>query len=209
MDFKEVGNSQLREVSPTVALKDGKVLKPISLLHNKEKNILLIFVLAPIQGIEWEISDLIEEVYNETKARELIIPDGFIGPTEGEVYYLTHKDKDTAIKKHAEKLEDAVLTGVIPALLLKDVSLLGIFGNLSSSEQARIKASSGIPSNKIAVNVLKVLNAYLNLSVDTKTLEEMGEEIEKQFGEYMEQITQQKEQQNNQQDIQKPTRYIR
>jgi len=207
MNFKEVGNSQLREVSPTVALKEGKVLKPISILHNKEHNILLIFVLAPIQGIEWEISDLIETIYKETKAKELIIPDGFVGPTEGEVYYLSHKNSDATIKKYAQRLNDAVLTGVIPALLLKDISLIGIFGNLSSSEHAQIKATSGIPSNKIAIKVVDVLNPYLNLSIDTKKLEEMGEEIEKEFGEYMNQITQDQTQ-HKQQDRKQPTQYI-
>ena len=62
----------------------------MSVLYNKENNIIVVFVLAPTAGIEWEIADAIEEISKSKKAKETIVTDGITVKSGEAVYYLSN-----------------------------------------------------------------------------------------------------------------------
>ena len=180
MAFSEIGSSQLREVPPVIALRQGRMFKPMSVLYNKEKNLIVIFILAPTAGIEWEIADTVETVSKNLKAKETIITDGITINSKDPVYYLSNycnSNDCENLNKKIKPVKNSVVGGVTSALLMKDMKVLCFLGNLMGEANNQ----EFLSPVKSAVNVLDVLNWYLKLRIDTSKLEKLGEQMEKEL----------------------------
>lgn len=185
-DFTEVGSSQLRDVPPLLAYYEGQMLKPASMFYNEERNLLILLVLAPTAGIEWELADMIKELAAKTDAEKVIIPDAVMAEGESDIFYLANHEikEDLGLK-----IQNAFLSGLPSALLMeKDVRVMVIMGNIGSTERSTIKAMSGIPSISVAIQILNRLGDILGIPIKTDKLEEQNKNIEKRLEEYINQM---------------------
>lgn len=191
MDFREIGGSQLREVPPIITLKDGKILKPLSIFYNEENNIVAVIVVAPSMGIEWQIADIIKKLYDKMEAKEIVVAEGISSGTEDKAYYITNygiaKEKIGAVKP----LESSIISGVTSALLMTDAKVLCMLGNLPVSKDSRVT-----PANA-AAEVIGNLNSYLGLKVGTEQLEKLGEDMESQMQQFIDMLDKEKRSQQN------------
>ncbi len=202
MGFQEIGSSQLREVPPVIAYRNGKMMKPMSVLYNKKHNIIVIFILAPAGGIEWEIADTIEKVAKNMDAKQVIIADGTRIESEKKVHYLSNfcdKNDCANIEKKAEPVKNAIVGGVTSALLMKDMNVLCFLGNLYQEDQEQGNAIPEMPGTgmmspaKSAVNVIEVYNWYLKLKINTNKLVELGDKMEKEFQGFIDRLQKMKQ----------------
>ncbi len=187
LDFEEIGSICLREVPPIIAVRDDRVLKPVEILYNKKNNILLVFILAPTKGMEWEISDIVEEVYQKTGAKQIVVPEGVLTGLDENLFYFANFE--TERENPAKPLKNSVISGIASALTLKEnMNVLILFGNMGGKTQAQMKAAGKIPSNKAAAYVVEGINKYLGTEIGTEALKERGEDIEEQLNDYMAKI---------------------
>ncbi len=192
LDFHPIGSSQLREVPPVMAFKDGRMYKPLSILYNKKNNIVVIFILAPTHGIEWEIADTIEKIAKGVNSDEIIITDGITINSDDRMFYLSNycsKNECKRLNKNAKPVKNSVVEGVTSALLMKDLNVLCFLGNLVQSKDDR----QPMPPAKAAVNVIGTLNWYLDLKIGTKKLEELGDKMQQEFQKFISRLEEMKE----------------
>lgn len=183
MQFREIGSTQLKNVPPILVIKDKRILKPVSVLYNKKSNIIVIMVLAPPGGNEWQIADLIEKVYEKLDAKELIVVDGFVSSKKDKVFYAANFKKK--FDKYAKRISDSVITGVTSALLLKgNISTLCLLGNNPQASLSGGEAKISVAPTAAAINVINVLNSYLGIKLNVKSLEEKGTKIENELQDF-------------------------
>ena len=189
MDFKEIGSSQLREVPPLIVFKGKRILKPVSIFFNSINNIVLISILAPTVGIEWNIADMIETIAKSMKAKEIIIPDGIIAEDHQSIFYISNFGKD--LQSIAKPVENSVVAGVTSALLMKrNLPVLCLLGNMKSDKFGAMAAAAPVLTSGItATNLVKVINRYLNLDVSTERLEQASKDMEKELGSFIDQLS--------------------
>ncbi len=181
LDFEQVGSSELRLAPPMLTIKEGRMLKPLSILHNKESNIIAISILAPSQGMEWAVADLIERIYKDLGASEIVVADGIAAKDESDLFYISNYCKSNVCKKiesYATSLQNAVVGGTTAALLMKGLDVLCFLGNLKAGKQSISPASS-------AANVTRGINNYLGMDIEIKNLEELGEKMEQELEQFL------------------------
>jgi uncharacterized protein len=189
MSFKEVGSCKLKEIPPIMTLQEGKIFKPVNFLYNEKKNILLVFIIVPTKGIEWEIAEIIEDLYEKTKAKEILIPDGIRTKSKDDVFYVSNFKDDKKLKGLGTQLENSVIMGVSAALLMdKDLPVICILGKARKGKENTIKGVRGIPSANAAANIINVLNEYLDVDINIEDLKKRAEKIEKALENFMERV---------------------
>lgn len=177
MKFEEVGSSQLREVPPILAVKDNRMMKPLSLLYDKKNNLLAIFILAPTLGIEWDIADVIEKVYNDTQAKQIVVADGISVGRSDHIFYISNRKHKKL--SYAQNLTNSMIGGLTAALLMKDLKVIAFLGKFDPSDPQKI-----VPAHT-AANVVNGLNNYLGIKVDTKKLEQLGDKMQQELRQFV------------------------
>ncbi len=169
LSAEKIGKINIEENPPMVAVHKGKVIDPVGIYYVKKYNMIIIHAVTAVQGIEWKLAKLIQELAKKLNAKEVISLEG-VGNQgkESNAYYYTNFSKKLE-KSDMKRLDEGIIMGVTGALLLKkNLKLSCIFA----------ETHSALPDSRAAAKVIESLGKYLNLKVDTEPLIEKAEKFE-------------------------------
>ncbi|MFW6024930.1 MAG: PAC2 family protein [Candidatus Woesearchaeota archaeon] len=151
-----------------LGIHDGELNHPISLYYVKKYNLLLLHSLVnPIKYIK-EFLGLIEEIYDNYNASEIISVDGIIGKkSKDEIFYYSNHNRKFK-NKNVKKINNGVLLGFSSHLLLKDMKATGLYSITS------LKSSDVYSSLK----VLNLFNDEFNMNIDQSELNAKAKKFE-------------------------------
>lgn len=171
-----IGKISFDDAPPVVAIHENKVVEPLGLFYNKEKNILILHAVTASTGFEWKLTDILVKIAKQLNAKEVISLEG-VGSTEGELtttetfYYTPDKKRESKLKQIGLKpLKEGIIMGVTGALLLKaeEVPVTSLF----------VETHTNLPDSKAAAKIIETLDKYLGLKVDYKPLLEQATKFE-------------------------------
>lgn len=129
--------------------------------------------MAPVNSLEWQITDVIVNLCKELKCKELISLEGIaaVAPDKTKIYFYSNQSasqkKFTSI--NLEPLKEGLIMGVSGALLLKAKTPLScIF----------VESHMNMADSRAAAKVIEVLDKYLKLKVDPSPLIKTAQEFE-------------------------------
>jgi len=181
-----VGRFWFEQDVPNIIIHGGKLVYPVEVHYNKEHNLLVIHVIG-VTGIhEWQIADLIMQIIEKTKARQIISLEGVSSISKiksgGVFYYSNSEDFGKRFSSMGvEKLREGIIMGVTSALMmkLKDFKFSALF----------VETSLGFPDSKAAAKLVEVLDKFLDLNVDYKPLLKTAEQFESKIKGFISQKT--------------------
>ena len=182
---REIGKIFSDSLPATVAIHKGKLMNPIGIYYNDEKNIMIIHSIVPLTGIEWEITKKLKEIFEKTNPWRIINLEGIgtLNKTKNKkvFYYSQKEDIINEVKDKAEKMDNGVIIGISSSMMLKmpELPILNIF----SESQAKL------PDSKASALLIEFLDKYLNLSIDYKPLIKKAEEFENKLKSILQQGT--------------------
>ncbi|MAG50058.1 hypothetical protein CL621_00260 [archaeon] len=174
LNAKSIGKIWSEKLMPLVAIHKNKILQPLEIYYDKKDNIVILHALSNVNGLEWEISDMIVELARQLKAKEIISLEGVgsADPKSNNAFYYSRNDKQSkSLEKIGLKpLNEGIIIGVTGALLLKSEKLpvSCIFAETHSK----------LPDSKAAAKIIETLDKYLGLKVDYRPLIKTAEKFE-------------------------------
>ena len=143
-----------------------------------KQNIVILHFISGSMGNEWHISDIIINFSKKYKAKEVVslesiaVPGGFLA-NEKTYYFSNDKASSNKLKKlKIEELKEGIVMGVTGVLVASnELPLTCLFGETHTK----------LPDSKAAADIIDVLNAYMDLNIDTKPLRKSAEEFEKKI----------------------------
>jgi len=165
LDVEHIGRVESNKLMPVAAVHKSKLIGPLDILYNKQYNLVIVQTLSDLAGQEWNVADMIEDLCEELKAKELIILEGIPSQTQKNMktYYYCINKNNVIENLKLEPLKEGVMMGATATLLLRlngEIPFLGIFA----------EGHSQLPDSEAAARVIKVLDNYLGLKVDYKPL---------------------------------------
>ena len=179
LDTELIGKFWFEDMPAAVAIHNGKLIPPIEVHHNKKYNLVIVHALSAPTGIEWKMSDLIMQLADELKAKEIISLEGVGGTNgKGDVYYYSTGD-NKKLGEAASPIKESIVLGVTGALLLKEknIPVSAFF----------VETQSKLPDSKAAAKIIESLDNYLGLEVDPKPLLKTAKEFEEKLKGILEQ----------------------
>ena len=177
-----VGSIWFDKLPATLAIHDGKLIKPIGIYYNEEFNILIIHGLLAAKGLEWKIAEKILEMADHYDAREIISLEGVGSSTQAEpkvFFFSNHEEINSRLKGLGfDEMEEGIVIGVSSALLLKSQKPISCLFAETHSQ---------LPDAKAAAKLIEALDKYLGLNVDYKPLLKQAKEFEKKLRGILEQ----------------------
>lgn len=183
LDCELIGKKWFEDLPAAIAVHNGEIIHPIGIYYNEEYNLVIIHSISAGQGIEWKVADFLQELGDELDAAEFLCLEGVGTQEEKEepdvYYYTTHEDRENYLKdKGLQRLNEGVMMGVTPALMLKTQrQLSSIF----------VESHSEYPDSKGAAELIKTLDKVLNLKVDPEPLLESAKKLEENYNKIIEQ----------------------
>ncbi len=173
LNTKQIGYISAEGQVPITAVHDGKIIPPLSIFYDKKYNLVILHALTGVNGFEWEISDILDELCKELKCKEIISIEGIaaVSAEKTNVYfYSTEEGKKSKLSNlKLEPLKEGIVMGVSGALLLKQsLPLSCIF----------VESHVNIADSMAAAKIIEVLDRYLSLNVDFKPLLKTAQEFE-------------------------------
>ncbi len=174
LNAKKIGKFYSEKLLPISIIHNSKIMEPLEIYYAKKENIVLLRTMTNVSGAEWEIAEIVKELAEKLKAKEIISIEGIASSEKStgksKVYYYSNHDAKKFEKIKLDNLKDGIVMGVTGVLLLK-------------SEKFPIsclfaEANPGLPDSRAAGEVIKVLDSYLGLKVDYKPLMKTAEEVE-------------------------------
>ena len=185
---EKIGTYYFEEPPATLAVHGCKIVEPIGIYYNKEHNIVIIHAITSAAGMEFKAADLVLELCDQVKAKEIVTIEG-VGSTEsGETRGFYYTD-DAQLRKAMEKskidcLGEGIIVGVTAAMLMRtDLPILSLFAETHSK----------LPDSKAAAKIIEILDKLLNLGVDYAPLIKQAEEFEKKLTGMLQQTQKAKE----------------
>lgn len=181
-ECKLIGRHWFEEMPATVAIHEQKVIHPIGFFYNKKNNLLIVHAITGTTSIEWKAADLIIQLADLCKAKELICVEGVGSTIESDEHNVFSFSNSEAIRKRLDSagvkpLKEGIILGVTSALVLKtDLPTCCLFS----------ETHSALPDSKAAAKVIEVLDQYLGLKVDYKPLLKQAERFEEKLRGLME-----------------------
>ncbi|MEM4755701.1 MAG: PAC2 family protein [Candidatus Woesearchaeota archaeon] len=176
LEMQEIGKILLEELPATIAIHEGKILNPLGIYYHEEKNIVIIHSIMPLSGLEWKVGEKLQLIFKELNPWRIINLEG-VGTNDQEeqepqLYYFSTRDE---INKEMQalalqKLDNGILVGISPTLLLKAPELPLV--NLFASTHAHL------PDSNAAAALIRVIDRYLNLTIDPQPLVEQAKVFE-------------------------------
>ena len=183
LNAKSIGYIWSDKISPVAAVHDSKIVQPLEVFWDKKRNIVILHAMTDVKGLEWQISETLEQLYKMLKAKEIISLEGIMGESTKPVpYYYTNLT--SSIKKlkklEATELKEGIIMGVTAAILLKGKTMktTGIF----------VETQSKLPDSRSAAKIIEILSAYLNLKIDVKPLIKAAADFENNLKGYMDKV---------------------
>ncbi|MBS3122093.1 proteasome assembly chaperone family protein [Candidatus Woesearchaeota archaeon] len=187
LECEQIGKFWFEDLPATIAIHSGKVVDPIGIFYNKKYNIVIVHAILTTNKIEWKVAEMIEDLANQTKAKEIICLEG-VGtgagddenaPKEPKAFYYTNNiKKEGILKKYAQKLNEGIIVGATSALLLKSTKeITALFADTHSQ----------LPDSKAAAKLIILLDNYIGLNIDPKPLLETAKRFEEKLKTMLEQ----------------------
>jgi len=168
LNATEIGVFHYEELPPTLAVHQGKIVRPMSIYYDKINNIVFIHVMIRTKGIEWKLADTISKFSKEIKAKEILTLEGVAAPKTQkkiELFYLgDHKFSGYGLIH----LKESIILGVIAGLLQRSKNVSAIFASTKSN----------LPDSMASAKVIEIIDKYLKLNVDYKPLIKRAEIFE-------------------------------
>ena len=176
LETEKIGIVEMDEIPAMIAIHQNKVIEPISLHYNKKYNLVLIHAINIGKDLGWKVAEAISEIATQLNAKEIISLEGVGSPTAegGRVfYYSTKGTAPKSLEGLANPLMEGIIVGVTGALLAKHVKtpIIALFA----------EARSNMPDSKAAAQIIKALDAYTGLKMDTKPLLDQAVVFEKKL----------------------------
>lgn len=163
-----IGEFVFDELPPTVAIHQGKLVKPMEIFYAKKENIIILHTILAPKGHEWTVGENIIDLSKKLKAKKIICLEGVMSAEGKHVY--SYGDAKLS-KCGAEPIKESIIMGVTASLMTryKDVVCL-----LAESH-------SQLPDSEAAARIIEVLDKYLGLKVDTKPLVSQAKQFEEKL----------------------------
>lgn len=165
LDVEHIGNIESTKLVPLAAIHKSKLIGPLDIFYDKKYNLVVVQTLSDLAGEEWQVAEIIYELCEDLKAKEIIILEGI--PTQNpknlKTYYYCSGKNSCMEKLNLEPLKEGVMMGATATLLLKlkdGIPFLGIFS----------EGHSQLPDSEAAARTIKILDEYLGLKIDYKPL---------------------------------------
>lgn len=181
-ECKLIGRYWFEELPATVAIHEHKVLHPIGIFYNKKNNLLIVHAITGTTNIEWKAANLIIELADRCKARELVCVEGVGSTIESDEHNVFSYTNDASIQKRLETtgvkpLKEGIILGVTSSIILKtDLPTCCLFA----------ETHSALPDSKAAAKIIEVLDKYLGLKIDYQPLLKQAERFEEKLRSLME-----------------------
>lgn len=181
LNATRIGKIYSNKIKPVVAIHNSEIVDPLEVYYDSKHNIIILRALTTISGAEYDVADMIVDLAEKTKAREIITLEGVAAEKEGKntVYYFTNLKEDKFKLLDLENMKEGIVMGVTGILLLKEkeLPLSCVF----------VEADPSLPDSRAAGEVVKVLDDYLGLKVDYKPLIKTAQEFEGKLKELLSQ----------------------
>lgn len=176
LKMEKIGKIVFEDMPAMVAIHEGKVVEPFGVFYSKKYNIVIVHSIGGPQGSEWKLSNVILQIADELKAKEIISLEG-VGAAEETTtsrtfFFTTEESKSADFEKlKLEKLTEGIIMGVTSALLIKSEGKTPVSCLFAETH-------SKLPDSKAAASIIEALDNYLNLDVDYKPLLAMAQKFE-------------------------------
>ncbi len=181
IETESIGTVISEDIPPMIAVHKGKIVQPIEIFYNKKYNLVILHVVTNPTGLEWQFSDMIVKLAAMIEAKEVISIEG-VGSSNEEMttpqtYYYSNSDRMKKVFEGigVQELKEGVIMGVTGTILLKAKN------TKQDTSCIFAETHSSMPDSKAAAAVIKVLDKYLGLKIDTKPLEQEAEKFEEKL----------------------------
>jgi len=176
LETEKIGTIEMDEVPAMIAIHQNKVIEPVSLHYNKDYNMVLVHAINIGKNTGWKLAEIIEQLAVELDAKEVISLEGVGSPNPGsKVFYYSSADGalNKKLSSAASPLSEGIVVGVTGALLAKrlKVPIVAFFA----------EAQSGLPDSRAAAEIIKALDVYTGLEIDTKPLLQQAKVFEQKL----------------------------
>jgi uncharacterized protein len=196
LDVERIGSIESDKLLPLAAIHKSKLIGPIDVFFNKKYNLVIVQTLSEITGSEWKISEMLQDLAENLKAKEIIILEGVPTTKKKKDYGLFYYSKNKAFEKFGVKpIQEAVMMGGTATILLRCKSI-PVSALLSEGH-------SNMPDSEAAARIIKILDSYIGMKIDYKPLLKAAKKFETMLKGMMSKM---KEQQLSQQG-QRPPAY--
>lgn len=187
-----IGYFKSDKFPPMAAIHDSKLRQLLEIFYCKNKNILFVHSLSPLPGIEWELADAVLDLANQLKSKQIISLEGVSSPfTQPNSRVFFHTNDVSAAreltKAGAERLKEGIIVGVTGALMLESEK------SVKKSVFLFAETHTSLPDSRAAAELIKVLDNYLNLTIDYKPLLKKAQEVESKIKELIQKAAQTKQ----------------
>ena len=175
----QIGSVLVDNVPAIIAVHNNKLIEPVSVHYNKKHNLVLLHSISAGDGAGWTMAKVIQQLAAELQAKEIISVEG-VGSakpsnTTNVYYFTTDAKKKAALDRIAKPLQEGIVVGVTGALL-------ACAGDCPTPVTAIFaETHSNLPDSKAAAEIIKALDAYLELDVDPKPLIKQAEAFEQKL----------------------------
>lgn len=164
---EQIGQFISDELPATIAVHEGQVVNPMAIHYSKKYNIVILHTILNVKGMEWKLTELIMDIANQLKAKEIISIEGVNSmDSSGNKLYSFGNTKFEELG--AEPMKESVIMGVTAALLLRSKISSALFA----------QAQTNLPDSKAAATIINFLDKYLKMNVDAAPLMKQAEEFE-------------------------------
>ena len=179
LDVEMIGKITMTESPAVVAIHQDHVVEPLGIFYNKKYNLVIVHAVSASTGLEWGLADIIKKLAKDLQTKQIISLEG-VGSsatkpdTERLFYFSKDKKASGSLSKIGmDPLKEGIIMGVTGALLLnvEKIPLLCIFA----------ETHTDLPDSKAAARVIKALDSYLGLKVDTAPLLEQAVKFEEKL----------------------------
>jgi uncharacterized protein len=173
LNAKQIGRIETDKIQPIVAIHKSEMVDPLGIFYDKKNNILFIRAIAPVNNLEWEISDTLTKFIKDIGAKEFISIEGIGSENKSaapEAFFFS--SNPSTVKKfnsmNIKPLNEGIIVGVTASFLAKSPESTFIF----------TEAYSNMPDSRAAAKIIEILDEYLGLDVDYKPLLKKAENFE-------------------------------
>lgn len=163
LDIDPIGSIESDKLLPLAAIHKSKLIGPLDIFYNKKYNLVIVQTLSELTGFEWKISEVIQDLAEDLKAKEIIVLEGIPTTQKKKNYDVYYYSESKAFEKLKLKpIQEGVMMGATATLLLRcktaPISALLAEGH------------SELPDSEAAARIIKVLDDYLGMNLDFKPL---------------------------------------
>ncbi|MBN1274670.1 proteasome assembly chaperone family protein, partial [Candidatus Woesearchaeota archaeon] len=157
LDAELIGEFTYDELPPTVAIHQGKLVKPMAVYHAKKENIVILHTILAPKGVEWQLANQVIGLAKKLKAKKLISLEGVMSPDGEDVY--SYGDRKLE-RLGAKPIQESIIMGVTASIMVSYDKVICLFA----------ESHSQLPDSKAAAKIIELLDKYLGLKVDPKPL---------------------------------------